>query len=65
MAWNAALKGVATHDATREIAARAGRLDVELAARGEAIDPADGIIGTTALHRNEPLAMWNAATSRG
>ena len=54
-----ALKGVATYDLTREIAAHAGRLDGELVARGEPIDPADVIIGTTALHRNEPLVTRN------
>ena len=55
-----ALKGVATYDLTREIAARAGRIDGELVARGEAIDPADVIVGTTALHRNEPVVTRNA-----
>ncbi len=29
-------------------------MDGELVARGEAIDPADVIVGATALHRNEP-----------
>ena len=55
-----ALKGVATYDLTREVAARAGRLDGELSARGEAIDPADVIIGATALHRNEAIVTRNA-----
>ena len=55
-----ALKGVGTYDLTREIAARAGRMDGDLVARGEAIDPADVIIGATALHRNEPLVTRNA-----
>jgi len=55
-----ALKGVATYDFTREVAARAGRLDGELVARGEAIDPADVIIGATALQRNEPVVTRNA-----
>lgn len=54
-----ALKGVGTYDLTRDIAARAGRLDGELVARGEAIDPADVIIGATALHRNEPVVTRN------
>ncbi len=54
-----ALKGVATYDLTREIAARAGRLDGELVARGEAVDPADVIIGATALHRSEPVVTRN------
>ncbi len=56
----AALTGVATYDLTREVAARAGRIDGELVARGEAIDPADVIIGATALHRNEPVVTRNA-----
>lgn len=55
-----ALKGVATYPLTREIAARAGRLDGEMVARGEGIDPADVIIGATALHRNEPVVTRNA-----
>jgi predicted nucleic acid-binding protein len=55
-----ALKGLATYDLTREIAATAGRLDGDLVARGEEIDPADVIIGTTALHRNEPVVTRNA-----
>ena len=55
-----ALKGVATYDLTREIAARAGRMDGELVARREAIDPADVIVGATALHRNEPVVTRNA-----
>ena len=55
-----ALKGVATYDLTREIAARAGRMDGELVARGEAIDPADVIVGATALYRNEPVVTRNA-----
>lgn len=55
-----ALKGVATYDLTREIAARAGRLDGELVSRGEGIDPADVIIGATALHRDEPVVTRNA-----
>ncbi|TLZ48515.1 MAG: type II toxin-antitoxin system VapC family toxin [Methanobacteriota archaeon] len=54
-----ALKGVATYDVTREVAGRAGRLDGELVTRGEALDPADVIIGVTALHRNEPLVTRN------
>ncbi len=53
-------QGIATYDVTREIAATAGRLDGELAARGEEIDPADVIVGSTALHRNEPVATRNA-----
>ncbi len=55
-----ALKGIATYDLTREIAARAGRLDGDLVARGEGIDPADVIIGSTALHRSEPVVTRNA-----
>lgn len=55
-----ALKGVATYNLTRDLAARAGRIDGELVARGEGIDPADVIIGVTALHRNEPLVTRNA-----
>lgn len=55
-----ALKGVATYDLTREVAARAGRLDGEMASRGERIDPTDVIIGTTALLRNEPLVTRNS-----
>ncbi len=54
-----ALKGVATYDVTRDIAARAGRMDGELTVRGEPIDPADVIVGATALHRNEPLVTRN------
>ncbi len=55
-----ALKGLATYDMTREIAMSAGRVDGELASRGQAIDPADVIIGATALHRGEPLVTRNA-----
>ncbi len=51
---------MATYDVTREIAARAGRIDGELVSRGEAIDPADVIIGATALLRNEPVVTRNA-----
>lgn len=54
-----ALKGIAAYDVTRDVAAEAGRIDGELAARGEAMDPADVIIGTTALRRNEPVATRN------
>lgn len=53
------LQGVAVYDLTREIAARAGRLDGELVARGEGIDPADVVIGATALHRDEPVVTRN------
>lgn len=55
-----ALKGIATYDLTREIAVEAGRIDGGLAARGEGIDPADVIIGSTALQRNEPVVTRNA-----
>ena len=55
-----AMKWVATYDLTREIVARAGRLDGELVVRGEAIDPADVIVGASALHRNEPVVTRNA-----
>ena len=54
-----ALKGIATYDLTRGIAAEAGRVDGELVARGEGIDPADVIIGSTALQRNEPVVTRN------
>ena len=55
-----ALKGIATYDLTRDVAAQAGRIDGELVARGEAIDPADVLIGSTALARNEPVVTRNA-----
>ena len=55
-----ALKAIATYDLTREIAAEAGRIDGELVVRGEAIDPADVIIGTTAIRRNEPVVTRNS-----
>lgn len=55
-----ALKGIATYDLNREIAADAGRIDGDLVARGEGIDPADVIVGTTALRRNEPVVTRNA-----
>ena len=55
-----ALKGVATYDLTHDIAARAGRMDGELAALGRTVDPADVAIGATALHRDEPLVTRNA-----
>ncbi len=55
-----ALKGIATYDLTREIAMVAGQIDGELVARGEGIDPADVIIGATALRRNEPVVTRNA-----
>jgi predicted nucleic acid-binding protein len=54
-----ALKGVAVYDLSRPIAARAGRMDRDLVKRGEAIDPADVMIGATALHRDEPLVTRN------
>jgi predicted nucleic acid-binding protein len=54
-----ALKGVATYDFTRDIAVHAGRLDGELATRGETLDPGDVIIGATALHRSEPVVTRN------
>jgi len=54
-----ALKGVAVYDLTRPIAVRAGRLDGELVARREALDPADVIIGATGLHRAEAVVTRN------
>ncbi len=54
-----ALKGIATYDLTREIASVAGRIDGELVVRGEGIDPADVIVGSTALLRNEPVVTRN------
>jgi predicted nucleic acid-binding protein len=54
-----ALKGVAVYDLSRPIAARAGQMDRDLVKRGEAIDPADVMIGATALHRDEPLVTRN------
>jgi tRNA(fMet)-specific endonuclease VapC len=55
----AALKGMTVYDMTRPIAVRAGLVDGELMRRGEPIDPADVIVGATALHRGEPVVTRN------
>src|SRR5690349_16098796 len=54
-----ALRGMTAFDLTREVAVAAGRIDGELAAAGTAIDPADVIIGATALGRNEAVVTCN------
>ena len=55
-----ALKGIATYGLTQDVAAQAGRIEGELVARSEAIDPADVILGSTALARNGSVVTRNA-----
>jgi predicted nucleic acid-binding protein len=54
------LKGTTVHAFDRDIAALAGRIDGELAARGKPIGAADVIVGATALFYNVPVVTRNA-----
>lgn len=54
-----ALAGVPTYPVTHAVAARAGEIDGRLVAEGVRLDPADVLVGATALDRGEAVLTRN------